>query len=173
MWEQIEEAKTDEREIMFRKPNLIFQEVTKSPAEEYNTKVEDDLQEVREILRDLEVSDANIKSMTRLKALRGVQQSGNNRPRLLKIVFQSEEHKWKVLKQGGKLRNIHAPNRKNVRLMPDRIFKERQAHTRLAEERDAKNKEFLEKGTQDRRWKIMNGKLNLMHSANSSRGNEN
>ena len=49
MWEQIEEAKADEREIMFKKPNLIFQGVTESPAE-YIARVEDDLQEVHEIL---------------------------------------------------------------------------------------------------------------------------
>ena len=109
------------------------------------------LQEVHEILRDLEVGDANIQSMTRLNPPRGVQQSGNIIPRLLKTVFQSEEQKWNVLKQGGKLKNMHAPNWKNVRLKPERTFKERQVHARLAEERDAKNKELLEKGTQDRR----------------------
>ena len=72
----------------------------------------------------------------------------------------------------GKLRNMHGPNRKNVKLMSDYTFKERQFYARLAEESYATNKELLQKGTQDR-WKVINGKLKLIHGANPSVGNEN
>lgn len=71
IWEQIDEFKADEIEIRLRMTNLIFKGITESRT------YEEDCQEVEEILKDLEIKEASIKSVTRLNPSCGAQQSNN------------------------------------------------------------------------------------------------
>ena len=81
-----------------------------------------------------------------------------NRPRLLKVVLENEETKWSILKECGKLKDMET-SRSNIRIMPDRTFKERQAHKVLVRERETKNKELQDAGVHGKKWIVVSGRL--------------
>lgn len=89
------------------------------------------------------------------------QRPSTDRPRLLKVVLANEDMKWKILKENGKIKQMDNPNKMNIKIMPDRTYKERRAHAKLARER-RENENLMRQGNLRKKWIVVSGRLKLV-----------
>ncbi|KAK4305276.1 hypothetical protein Pmani_022835 [Petrolisthes manimaculis] len=154
----------DEEEKAHRKANLIFQGLEESGAQDPNEKYNDDVCNVKEIVKDLGITEnIEIKSMFRLNFPKSyVSNHTNRRPRLLKVVLQSEEQKNKILDKHRQKQKETEPGNSGMLILPDRNFKERQAYAKLAKDRNEKNMKLQDDNIKGKKWVISRGRLRLI-----------
>lgn len=108
---------------------MILTGIPESRAQEPEDKVEDDVCALKALIKDLGVQEEiEVKSIFRINHNRVNRDDrwrpAMDRPRLLKAVLVNDDMKWKILKEGGKPKQMDNPNRRNIRIMPDHTFKE-------------------------------------------------
>ena len=164
VWEQINVFKADEEEKAFRRSNIIIKGMKEAEATDPIEKKNEDTQRVKAAIRELGIHDpVEIKSLTRLNRPQawGPQDLRRSKPRLLKVVLGSEDHKHQILKKHREVSDnaSAAPEGDTLQIMPDRTFKERQERINLARERDERNTRLAESGCAEKKWIIVRGQL--------------
>ena len=130
---KIEDKMEERLEKEKRKLNLIFVNVKESVGKR-EERLQSDIEKVRsivgEILPEDEAKEIRIKNPVRLGG-----ENAGNRPRLLRIEVQTEEMKYKILKNASKLnegKDWSDPTRRYVNM--DYTAKERQINKELREQ---------------------------------------
>ncbi|KAK3868666.1 hypothetical protein Pcinc_025966 [Petrolisthes cinctipes] len=100
-----------------------------------------------------------IRSATYLNPSQSWKPQGNRRrkPTFLKVVLESEELKWKVLRKHKEGSGNPAAAKDELQILPDRNFKERQEYVKLIKERDERNKNVKETN-KGKKWIVTRGR---------------
>ena len=149
---KIEDSLQERLEKEKRRLNLVFVNVKESVGEK-EEKAKKDIECVREMMTKM-LPESDLKEIKVRNPVRLGMANAGTKPRLLRIEVDSEESKWKIIKNASRLntgKDWSDPTRQYINL--DYTAKEREMNKVLR----AQLKEKKENGEKD--WRIRNGKL--------------
>ncbi len=125
---KIKEAITDSREREERKLNLIITNIREPEGSCVEVKRQRDMEEANRLIEEITEEKINISDPVRLGRV-----NIGTRSRLLRITVESEESKFKILRNAAKLNRQKDPSRR-VYINPDYSVRERETHKKLRQE---------------------------------------
>jgi len=146
---QLEEDKAEEAEISKRVKNVIVHGVQESEAEQSEKRIDDDLLQVAAMLYEAGVDDVKAETVIRL----GKKPADPTKSRPMKVVLDSEDNKWRLIRSAKNLRNKKEGGWSNVFVHQDLTPKQREVRKKLVEEM----KDRVKQGEKD--LTIYNGKI--------------
>ena len=129
---QLNEDKAEEQEIQRRKTSVIAHGIPESDADTAKDRIDNDIMVVA-MLDELEVTGANVEQVIRLGKKQS-DSSGAHKPRPLKIVFDTEDHKIDVIRKAKYLRDNKDGGWEKVFVHQDLTPKQREERNKLVQE---------------------------------------
>jgi len=126
--------KSEEFEIQQRKTCAIVHGLSESGADTPEERVDDDCLQVAAMLSELNITGAQVQKVIRLGKRSTDAVAETNKPRPLKIVFDSEESKVQVLRNAKNLKNKKEGGWERVFVHQDLTPKQREARNILVQE---------------------------------------
>ena len=151
---KMSETLLEEKEKEKRKNNAIISNISESKLQNSDERMREDREKVADLLRTIvEIEEPEIVNVVRLGK---TDKDGKPRakPRLLKVVFKSEEKKREVMKKARGLNEGVEDNNKKIFINHDETDAERKAGYELRQKLRAKKQQT---GEQD--WIIRNGEV--------------
>jgi len=138
---QLEDDKQEEQEIEKRKTSVIIHGIAEPVADTSDERIENDLLQVAAMMEELDISDVKVDKVIRL----GKRMPDNtnedeisSKPRPLKVVFDNEENKLRVIRNAKNLRLAKDGGWKKVFVHQDLTPRQRQARNKLVQELKAR-----------------------------------
>ena len=125
--------KSEEFEILQRKTCAIVHGLSESEADTSEERIENDLLQVAAMLGELQVDNVQVEKVIRL-GKRSTDSTETSKPRPLKIIFDSEDSKVRVLRNAKNLRNKKDGGWEKVFVHQDLTPKQREARNILVQE---------------------------------------
>ena len=141
-------AASEQDEKAKRSKNLIIRGIVEPESNEEGK----DKETAMEIFTQIGVPDAKIENIQRI----GKKNPSSERPRVIRVVLDSEEAKWKIVGRATKIRGITSPtfDSKKIYIVPDLTKLERQREAELHKELKARRE-----ADPNGRFKIKKGKI--------------
>ena len=130
---QLHEDKAEEQEIQRRKTSVIVHGIPESDADTAKERIDNDVMQVVSMLDELDITGAEVEQVVRL----GKKQSdstGMHKPRPLKIVFDTEDHKIEVIRKEKNLRDKKEGGWEKVFIHQDLTPKQKEERNKLVQE---------------------------------------
>ena len=153
-----------ERDRISRQKNVILMNVKESTAETGAQRKEHDLEFVKRLLSDTMNLDINqdIRNVVRLRENQNeganVNEGNRRRPRLMKVMLNSEENARKILYNASKLETAGEVEIRAIKIFRDLSKEDRDARNRLVAEMKQKNEALERDGVTDFRF-IIRGEM--------------
>ena len=111
-----------------RKLNLIVTNIREPEGASLEDKKDSDRETIQRMIEEITEEKLEISNPVRLGRI-----NIGTRPRLLRVTVNSEENKWKILKNANKLSKHKDPSRR-IYINPDYSIRERDVHKKLRQE---------------------------------------
>ena len=152
--QKLNEVIIEEKEREKRKNNVIMYNVAET-TEEQEQEGMDDTEKVTSILRQVvELEAPEIESVIRLGSKNGKDGKPREKPRLLKVVFKTEEKKREVIKKAPGLNKGVQEQSQKIYINNDETDQERKSGYELRQQLKKKRQE-----TGDQKWVIRNREI--------------
>lgn len=146
----MEELRAEELEIQRRQTSVIIHGLPESSAEESGKRIEDDLLQTAAMMNELNIDNVKVEQIIRLGKK---PQSTEDRPRPTKLVVDSVDNKFKIIRNAKNLRLKKEGGWSKIFIHPDLTPRQREGRNKLIQEM----KERLSQGEKD--LAIYNGKI--------------
>ena len=157
--DQVKKLFEDERDRTQRVKNVLMTNVPECSETDSKHRKEYDINKVMYIIINLlgiDISADKIKNIIRLgPSPKGTDDKG----RLMKVMFETEEIALKVLKSAKALNESDNDGDRSIRIFRDLNKKDRELRTKLVKEMIQKNEDLVKDGITDFRWKIRGEEL--------------
>ena len=133
MKSQLCKDKAEDQEIQRRKTSVIAHGLLESDADTLKKRIKSDIIQVLLMLHELCVTEANVNHVIRL-GNRQSDASGTTKPRALKIVFDTEQHKIEVTRKAKNLRDKKDGGWEKVFVHQDLTPRQKEEKNKLVQE---------------------------------------
>ena len=130
---QLNEDKAEEQEIQRRRTSVIVHGIAESDADSADERIDNDILQIAAMLEELGVTGAKVEQAIRL-GKKQTDSTGTQRPRPLKIVFDTEDNKIQVIRKAKNLRDKKDGGWEKVFVHQDLTPRQREERNKLVQE---------------------------------------